>query len=99
MQIAAEKARSIADAIDAYDEDIAALQEGKRDTFASLRIELEDAGFDRATIKAEIAALKAAITIRAKRRKDDAAEDREALTGSYLDALVRAPRATREEAA
>lgn len=94
MQIAAAKARSIADAIDAYDEDIAALQEGKRDTFASLRADLESAGFDRATIKAEIAALKAAITIRAKRRKDDAAEDREALTDSYLEALAGAPRAT-----
>lgn len=95
MQIAADKARSIADAIDAYDEDIAALQEGKRDTFASLRTELEEAGLDRATIKAEIAALKAAITIRAKRRKDDFAEDREVLTESYLDAIAGAPRATR----
>ena len=44
---------------------------------------------------------KAAIVIRAKRRKDDAAEDREALTDEYLGALVCAPRAThvREEAA
>lgn len=94
MMIDPDKARSIADAIDAYDEDIAALQEGKRDTFASLRADLEAEGLDRASIKAELAALKAAITIRAKRRKDDAAEEREALTETYLDVLAGAPRAT-----
>lgn len=99
MLIDAAKARSIADAIDAYDEDISALQEGKRDTFASLRVELEAEGLDRAAIKAEIAALKAAISIRAKRRKDDAAEEREALTETYLEALAGVARGarTREE--
>jgi uncharacterized protein (UPF0335 family) len=101
MRIDAAKACSIADAIDAYDADIAILQEGKREIFASLRTDLEEFGFDRAAIKAEIAALKTAIAIRAKRRKDDDAEDREALTESYLNALAGAPRATRvrEEAA
>lgn len=94
MQIDPSRARSIADAIDAYDAEIAALQEGKRDTFADLRTELESNGLDRATVRAEIASLKAAIAIRAKRRKDDAAEEREALTDDYLDALTCAPRAT-----
>lgn len=99
MKISPDKARSIADAIDAYDEDISALQEGKRDTFTSLREELEAEGLDRAEVKAEIAALKAAITIRAKRRKDDTAEDREALTETYLEALAGVARGarTREE--
>lgn len=95
MKISPDKARSIADAIDAYDEDIAALQEGKRATFASLREELEAEGLDRAEVKAEIAALKAAITIRAKRRKDDTAEDREALTETYLEALAGVARGAR----
>ena len=101
MRIDAAKALSIADAIDAYDADIATLQEGKREIFAELRADLEEFGFDRATIKAEVAALKAAITIRAKRRKDDEAEEHEALTDSYLGAIACAPRAThvREEAA
>lgn len=94
MQIEPSRARSIADAIDAYDAEIAKLQEGKRETFADLRAELESNGLDRATVRAEIASLKAAISIRAKRRKDDAAEEREALTDDYLDALTCAPRAT-----
>lgn len=94
MQIEPSRARSIADAIDAYDDEIAKLQEGKRDTFADLRAELESNGLDRATVRAEIASLKAAIAIRAKRRKDDAAEEREALTDDYLSALTCAPRAT-----
>ena len=94
MQIDPSRARSIADAIDAYDAEIATLQEGKRDTFADLRTELESNSLDRATVRAEIASLKAAIAIRAKRRKDDAAEEREALTDDYLTALTCAPRAT-----
>lgn len=94
MQIEPSRARSIADAIDAYDDEIAKLQGGKRDTFADLRAELESNGLDRATVRAEIASLKAAIAIRAKRRKDDAAEEREALTDDYLSALTCAPRAT-----
>lgn len=94
MQIEPSRARSIADATDAYDAEIAKLQEGKRDTFEDLRTELGSNGLDRATVRAEIASLKAAIAIRAKRRKDDAAEEREALTDDYLDALTCAPRAT-----
>lgn len=96
LNITAERAREIADAIDAYDEQIKDLQDGKRETFASLRADLEALGLDRANIRDEMAALKAAIVKRAKRRTDaDAVDERDAMTDSYLDLIERsAPRAT-----
>jgi hypothetical protein len=96
LNITAQRAREVADAIDAYDEQIKDLQDGKRETFASLRAELEDLGLDRANIRDEMAALKAAIVKRAKRRTDaDAVDERDAMTDSYLDLIERsAARAT-----
>lgn len=88
MNIDSEKARDVADIIDALDEQIAALQDSKRETFADLRIHLEADGHAKASVKADMAALKAAIAKRAKRRKDaDADQERDALVESYLDAI------------
>lgn len=88
MNIDNAKAREIADLIDAYDADIAKLQEGKRETFEGLRTELAAEGYASANIKLDVAALKAAIAKRAKRRKDaDADQERDALVESYLDAI------------
>jgi uncharacterized protein (UPF0335 family) len=90
-----DRAREIADAIDAYDQEIADLQSGKRDTYQSLREELEAQGIAKDRVKLEIDALKSAIAIRRKRAKDAAAvEEKDALTDVYLVALSNAPRAT-----
>lgn len=96
LNITPEIARRVADAIDAYDADIKVLQDGKRDTFGEVRAELEALGLDKANIRLEMAALKAAIAKRAKRRIDaEAADERDALTDSYLDLIeAPAPRAT-----
>lgn len=96
MNIDSAKAREIADIIDAYDDDIAKLQEGKRETFEGLRTELASEGHLSASIKLDVAALKAAIAKRAKRRKDaEGVQERDALVESYLDAIeAPAPRAT-----
>jgi hypothetical protein len=96
LNITAARAREIADAIDALDADIKVLQDSKRDAFGDVRAELEALGLDKANIRLEMAALKAAIAKRAKRREDaDAVEERDALTDSYLDLIEGpAPRAT-----
>lgn len=96
INIPASRAREIADAIDAYDADIKVLQDGKRDTFGEVRGELEGLGLDKANVRLEMAALKAAIVKRAKRRDDaESVEERDALTDSYLDLIEGpAPRAT-----
>ncbi len=96
LNITAARAREVADAIDAYDEQIKVLQDGKRDTFGEVRAELEGIGLDKANVRKEMAALKGAIAKRAKRRDDaDAVDERDAMTDSYLDLIERsAPRAT-----
>lgn len=96
MNVTPARAREIADTIDAYDADLKILQDSKRDTFAGFRAELEACGFDKATVKAEVAALKSAIAKRAKRRIDaTAADESEALAEMYLEAIDgNAPRAT-----
>lgn len=96
MRIESARARSFADLIDTYDAEIAALQESKREAFSDLRAEMETAGHNKASVKADIAALKAAIGKRAKRRANaDAVQEHDELTDSYLDAIERnAPRAT-----
>lgn len=98
------RAREIADTIDAYDQQLADAQEGKRETFQTVRFELEALGLDKATVKAELDGLKRAIRIRQLRRskpeKLDRDEATEALAIEYLDRIevaARAPRATREE--
>lgn len=62
----AERRRQIAEVIDGYDGEIKSLNEGKADTWASYREELLAEGSTAADVKAEAAALKAAIL---KRRK------------------------------
>lgn len=96
LNITPEIARQVADVIDVYDADIKVLQDGKRDTFGEVRAELEALGLDKATIRLEMAALKAAIVKRAKRRVDaEAADERDALTDRILDLIeAPAPRAT-----
>lgn len=87
-----ERARQIADVIDAYDAEIATANEGKKDTFASVREELEGLGLERTAITAQLAAFKAAIAKRRKRAKDaEAVDERDALTDDYLDVLERRP--------
>lgn len=103
MNIDAAKARDVANIIDEIDQQIACLQESKRETFSDLRSDLEADGHGKASIKLDIAALKAAIAKRAKRRLDaEAVQERDELVESYLDVIeAPAPRATRthEEAA
>ncbi|KLK91399.1 hypothetical protein AA309_20060 [Microvirga vignae] len=88
MHITPERARSIADSIDAYDADIELHQAGKRETYADLRTELESLGLDRATVSLEIAALKAAIAMRRKRRADpEKVDEKDAVTSDYFEAI------------
>lgn len=88
MHITPERARSIADSIDAYDDEIETLQSGKKETYADLRTELESLGLARSTVSLEIAALKAAIAMRRKRREDAAkVEEKETAVADYLDAI------------
>lgn len=97
MRIESARAREFADLIDTYDADISALQESKREAFAELRVVLESEGHNKASIRADVAALKAAVAKRAKRRIDaDGVEEQDSLTDSYLDVIeAPAPRATR----
>lgn len=97
-----ERAREVADAIDAYDQQLADAQEGKRETFQTLRIELENLGLEKAAVKAELDGLKRAIKLRQLRNSNpeklDQVEAAEALAVEYLDRIEvssRAPRATR----
>ncbi|MGA0595640.1 hypothetical protein [Enterovirga sp. CN4-39] len=100
MGLSAERAREIADTVDAYDQQLADAQEGKRETFETLRNELANAGMDKQAVKNVIAAFKRAIRVRQMRRsapeKLSAEEEREALALEYLDLIdaARAPRAT-----
>jgi hypothetical protein len=64
--MSAERRRQIAEIIDGYDTEIKGLNDGKADTWGSYREELLASGLDASSVKAEIAALKAAIV---KRRK------------------------------
>jgi dGTP triphosphohydrolase len=92
-----QRAREVADLIDEYDQQIKDLQDGKRETFISVRAELENMGLSRPNVAAEIAALKSAIAARRKRREaTPEQEEREHLTEEYLTIIeARAPRATR----
>lgn len=96
-----ERAREIADTIDAYDQQLADAQEGKRETFQTLRIELENLGLDKTAVKTELDGLKRAIKLRQLRTRNpeklDQVEAAEALAVEYLDRIdgaSRAPRAT-----
>ena len=96
----AARAREIADTIDAYDQQLADAQDGKRETFETLRNELTNAGMDKQSVKNAVAAFKRAIRVRQLRRsapeKLSAEEEIETLALDYLDQIdgSRAPRAT-----
>lgn len=88
MHLTNDRARTIADAIDAYEDEIATLQSGKRDTYADLRTELMAQGLSKDAVSVEIAALKSAIALRRKRRTDpEAIDEKEAATAEYLSAI------------
>ncbi|MGU9981518.1 hypothetical protein ACJ4V0_15895 [Phreatobacter sp. HK31-P] len=75
----------IADAIDAYDAEISVLQSGKLCTFVSYREALKGQGVAADAVRAEVAALKAAIRQRrALANPSPGAEEREALADEIL---------------
>jgi hypothetical protein len=78
----------IANTIDEYDALIREHNESKADTFTCYRADLEKEGLPKAAIKAELAALKAAIRKRQKAAKDEqAVEDKDALTDEIYEQL------------
>lgn len=88
---------SLADHFDACDESIKDFNDTKREGFTSYRAQLENMGWPKDAIKAEIEAVKAAIKRRRLVTKDEAAvEAKDALVEEVLaEITARAPRATR----
>lgn len=88
---------SLADHFDACDESIKDFNDSKRDAMVSYRVQLENAGWAKDAIKAEIEAVKTAIRRRRLISKDEAAvEAKDALVDEVLAEITsRAPRATR----
>jgi hypothetical protein len=89
--------KSLADTIDAYDEQSKEINDGKRETFESYRIQLANSGWSKDAIKSEVEAVKAAIRRRRLMLKDAAAvEEKDALVEEVLAEITgHAPRATR----
>lgn len=90
--------KSIADHLDSYDDEIATLQEGKRETLADYRQQLADAGMSKGGIKAEIEALKAAMRRRRAiaKKGEEVVEEADVLADEiFAEITSRAPRATR----
>lgn len=89
--------KSLADEIDIYDQQIADLNTGKRDCFTAYRAQLEADGMDKANIKAEVEAVKAAIKRRRAVAKDaDEAAEKDALADEVFEEITaNAPRTTR----
>jgi hypothetical protein len=86
--------KEMADAVDEIDRDIAALQASKRDLFVSYREGLADT-MDKDAIKADVAALKAAIRRRQKLQADPEAASVAELADEIFDEITSfAPRAT-----
>lgn len=91
---------SLANEIDEYDQQIADMNTGKKDCFDAYRAQLVASGMDKANIKTEIEAVKAAIKRRRAAKKDPmAVEEKDALIDEIFEEITtspRAPRATRE---
>jgi len=90
--------KSIADHLDSYDDEIATLQEGKRETLADYRQQLADAGMSKGGIKAEIEALKVAMRRRRAiaKKGEEVVEEADVLADEiFAEITSRAPRATR----
>jgi hypothetical protein len=80
--------RGLADDIDGYDDQIAALQNVKREEFNAYRAELLKAGYEQADVKVEIEACKAAIRKRrAAAKNQQAVEDRDVLVAEIYDEI------------
>ncbi len=92
--------KALADAIDAYDDEITALQDSKRETYAEYRDELADR-MGKDEIKVELEATKAAIKRRRAIREkgEETVDHRDALVDEIFTEITaaRAPRATRVE--
>lgn len=89
--------KSIADHLDSYDDEIAQLQESKRETLADYREQLAEKGFGKAAIKAEVEALKVAMRRRRAIVKKGAEEieNADALADEiFVEISGPAPRAT-----
>jgi hypothetical protein len=77
--------KSLADAIDTLDDQIAELQSEKAETFAAYRAQLEHGGAGKSQVKVELAALKAAIRQRRKLTDDrEHTEQLDALSDEIL---------------
>ena len=90
--------KSIADHLDSYDDEIAELQTGKRDTLNDYRHQLAVAGMTKQQIKGEIEALKIAMRRRRTIAKtsETEVEEADALADEiFAEITARAPRATR----
>lgn len=89
--------KSLADTIDAYDDQIAELNKSKRETYDAYRDQMVDARLTKPEIKAEIEAVKVAIKRRRESLKDsNALIEKDALVDEVFAEITRAPRATRE---
>lgn len=93
--------KSLADHLDAYDEEIAFLQDSKREMLNDYREQLAAKGWGKARIKTEVDGLKVAMRRRraVNRQGNDAVEEADAIADEIfaeITAIARAPRATRE---
>ncbi|RKD69002.1 GIY-YIG nuclease family protein [Rhizobium sp. WW_1] len=87
---------SLANEIDEYDQQIADMNTGKKDCFDAYRAQLVASGMDKANIKTEIEAIKAAIKRRRAAKKDPmAVEEKDALIDEIFEEITTSPRAPR----
>lgn len=90
--------KSIADHLDSYDDEIAELQNGKRDMLNDYRAQLAGLGMGKAQVKAEVDALKSAMRRRRAiaKKGEDEIEQADALADEiFVEITARAPRAMR----
>lgn len=89
--------KSLADIIDAYDDQISELNKSKRETFDAYRDQMIAERRTKPEIKIEIEAVKAAIKRRREAAKDEhALIEKDELIDEVFHEITRAPRATRE---
>lgn len=89
--------KSIADYLDSYDDEIASLQESKREMMQDYRAQLAEKGFGKAAIKAEVDGLKIAMRRRRAIAKKGAeeVEQADAVADEIFLEITSASRATR----
>ena len=89
---------ALADEIDDYDEQIAALQDSKRELYVAYRAQLKKDGYEPAAVRAQVEAFKVAHRKRrAAVKNEQAVEEHDALVDEIYKEISssRAPRATR----